>query len=78
MADCPVADVLVEFLFVAMVYFGIIAVRDYDAVQGGGGATAMIEVLRSNACLAMLAFVTSYVFYFNIFPVRYFKGDSDW
>lgn len=55
---------LVQFLFLATVFFALTAFRDYHPEQ----EPSVTAVLTSNHFLAMYAFITSYMFYFNLFP----------
>ncbi|KAI1420684.1 hypothetical protein F5Y12DRAFT_772025 [Xylaria sp. FL1777] len=55
---------LVEFLFLATIFFALMAFRDYHPEQ----EKTVTAVLTSNPFLAMSAFVIAYVFYFNLFP----------
>lgn len=63
MANSPGLVVLVEFLFLAMVYFAVIGFRDYKPEH----RAAISEVLTTNSFMAAVAFVISYVLYFNFF-----------
>ncbi|KAI0965901.1 hypothetical protein F4678DRAFT_467036 [Xylaria arbuscula] len=54
---------LIEFLFLATVFFALMAFRDYYPEQ----ETSVNAVLTSCQFLAMCAFVIAYILYFNLF-----------